>query len=419
SVDRDSGRFRLPPEQAERIELERRLGPLRGGRQRRVEGLAAKKVQKECKSVREKTKRGKPRALHGGVARGKDETSSTFIPEKIAHGLVRVTKDDLGNDVVVLYSKAEAFPSDEEIAADAAAARNGDERPPHISAKQATENCDVMNVILMNNPGNARQCYALIGGQYQSYHGRLEFPSPNQRHVEKNREKLLTHLTYLTELKDVKSRLKVILEKIDRKTTVVLTCNKGQSELLMNFACSARARGFDLSNVLVFPTDVDTKLLVKAMGLKAFFDEKLMASVPEEEAMVFGDGVFLVVMFAKVLWDTNDLLFQDADVVWYKDPVSFFEDEKLLEFDLYFQDDGSRQERYASYSANSGFYYVKIKPHTKHLFRHFVYSGDLLMAWSSHQQVLILLLDEHSSTFRLSVKVYPKELEWFPGGLQF
>ena len=55
-------------------------------------------------------------------------------------------------------------------------------------------------------------------------------------------------------------------------------------------------------------------------------------------------------MFAKVLCVQlvnelgYDLLFQDADVVWYKDPLEYFHDKSLSEFDLYFQDDGSRQE---------------------------------------------------------------------------
>ena len=40
------------------------------------------------------------------------------------------------------------------------------------------------------------------------------------------------------------------------KTVIVMTCNRGQSELLMDFACSARARGLDLQNVVVFPAGV-------------------------------------------------------------------------------------------------------------------------------------------------------------------
>jgi hypothetical protein len=40
---------------------------------------------------------------------------------------------------------------------------------------------------------------------------------------------------------------------MDVKTVVVMTCNHGQSELLLNFVCSTKARGFDLTNVLVSP----------------------------------------------------------------------------------------------------------------------------------------------------------------------
>ena len=54
---------------------------------------------------------------------------------------------------------------------------------------------------------------------------------------------------------------------------MVLTCNHGQSELLMNFVCSAHARGFDLKNVLVFPTDLETNQLAEGMGLATFYEE--------------------------------------------------------------------------------------------------------------------------------------------------
>ncbi len=88
-------------------------------------------------------------------------------------------------------------------------------------------------------------------------------------------------------------------------------------------------------------------------------------------------------------------------------------------FDVFFQDDGSRQERYAPYSANSGFYYVRSNQKTKHLFRSLLYASDLINAWYSHQQVLIALLAEHNSLLGLNVKILPKEMEEFPGGVQF
>lgn len=35
-----------------------------------------------------------------------------------------------------------------------------------------------------------------------------------------------------------------------------------------------------------------------------------------------------------------DLLFQDVDVVWYKNPMDYFKSHHAKQFDVYFQDDG-------------------------------------------------------------------------------
>ncbi len=43
----------------------------------------------------------------------------------------------------------------------------------------------------------------------------------------------------------------------------------------MNFACSARRKGFDLGNVLVFPSDKETKELAEGLGLTTYYDEKV------------------------------------------------------------------------------------------------------------------------------------------------
>lgn len=383
-----------------------------------------------------------------------------------ANGLIKVSKDDMmstfdfgvppnpyskDKDVLILYNTARALPNDKQLAA-AANLMNGHSALPFANATTATENCDTLNVILTDNPGNTRQCFALIGGQFQSYHiqrwmrrgdnygglkseeplkftsrgwtagGRQEFPPPDAREVAAHQDSLRT---YLNEVAGIKSRLIPILRRMKSKQIVVMTCNHGQSELLMNFVCSSRAKGFDLSNVLVFPTDVETKELADGMGLTTFYEEKLMSSMPKNEARIYGDSTFTKIMLAKILCvqlvnELNyDLLFMDVDIVWYRNPLDYFRDKSLPEFDVYFQDDGSRQERYAPYSANSGFYFVRSNDRTKHLFRHLLYNGDLLNAWYSHQQVLIVLLAEHSSLMGLKVKVFAKEKDEFPGGWSF
>ncbi|KAL7536165.1 hypothetical protein ACHAWF_005381 [Thalassiosira exigua] len=82
-------------------------------------------------------------------------------------------------------------------------------------------------------------------------------------------------------------------------------------------------------------------------------------------------------------------------------------------------DDGSRQERCAPYSANSGFYYVRGNERSKLLFRTMMYTGDLTMSIRSHQQVLIAMLAEHNSLSGLRVKVLNKDDNDFPGGYHY
>ena len=83
-------------------------------------------------------------------------------------------------------------------------------------------------------------------------------------------------LTYLTHLKEMQNELKSTLKDIAiDNTVVVMTVNKGQSELLMNFVCSARSKGFDLKNVILFPTDQFSKDIADGLGLATFYNEKV------------------------------------------------------------------------------------------------------------------------------------------------
>jgi hypothetical protein len=97
------------------------------------------------------------------------------------------------------------------------------------------------------------------------------------------------------------------------------------------------------------------------------------------------------------------------DVVWYKNPFDYFNSPHAKQFDVYFQDDGSRQERFAPYSANSGFYFVRSNDRSKLLFRSMLYNGDLVFACRSHQQVLVSMLAEMNNYAGLTVKVLNRD----------
>uniref|UniRef100_A0A7S2SC18 Nucleotide-diphospho-sugar transferase domain-containing protein n=1 Tax=Eucampia antarctica TaxID=49252 RepID=A0A7S2SC18_9STRA len=231
---------------------------------------------------------------------------------------------------------------------------------------------------------------------------------------------------YLDSRVDLLKRLRPIAEKIARKNTIiVMVVNKGQSDLLMNFACSSKAKDFDLSNVLVFATDEDTYKIVAGLGLAVFYDSKIFKDIPSKEARNYADASFASMMYAKVVsvqlinYLGFDVLFQDVDMIWFKNPLELFHDETspMMKFDILFQDDGVRSLRYAPYSANSGFYYVRFNKKTRYLLISLLYQGDLIASTGSHQQVLAALLVEHSSTYGLRVKVLDGNIT--PGGYHY
>ncbi len=116
-----------------------------------------------------------------------------------------------------------------------------------------------------------------------------------------------------------------------------------------------------------------------------------------------------------------DFLFQDVDIVWYKHPIDYFHNENSLshQYDVFFQDDGGHSVRYAPYSANSGFYFVKHNNRTRHFLTSLLMAGDLILKTDSHQQALIATLNEHVSLYGLKAKVLSRDMEEFPGGFQF
>jgi hypothetical protein len=173
---------------------------------------------------------------------------------------------------------------------------------------------------------------------------------------------------YLQNYDRIIQELKPLFEKVmerrkgKSRTLVVLTCNNGQSELFRNFVCNARAKGLDLSHIVMFATDESTYKLSQDLGIPAFFDERIFRQMPEQAANKYGDMIFARMMMAKVycvhlaLTSGYSVLFQDVDVVWYQDPLPYLESKTFEPYDLVFQDDGSRQARFAPYSPNSGMF---------------------------------------------------------------
>jgi hypothetical protein len=147
---------------------------------------------------------------------------------------------------------------------------------------------------------------------------------------------------------------------MNMNTLIIMTCNKGQSIMFRNFVCNARAKGLDLSRIIMFATDIYTVKLSNELGIHTYYDEAIFGTMPEDSAKRYGDIIFSKMMMAKVycvhltLSLNYNILYQDVDIIWNTNPLSYLLSENLNHWDMMFQDDGSRQSRFAPYSPNSG-----------------------------------------------------------------
>jgi Nucleotide-diphospho-sugar transferase len=288
-------------------------------------------------------------------------------------------------DVLLLYTNPSSLPngtglSNEKISLD---------------PEKAMENCHTVKVILQapnQRRKGSNQCVAIVP-QWESFvvhkfmrvkrlgspaeltepllyvprsqmeEGGVEGIPTMRTHTQPSYEALVQYLqNYDRIIKELKPLFEGVMNaRTDKsRTLVVLTCNKGQSELFRNFVCNARAKGLSLAHVVMFATDLDTHHLSLDLGIPSYYDESIFGGMPEQAANRYGDMIFARMMMAKVycvhlaLTSGYSVLFQDVDVVWYRDPLPYLESKKFAEYDMVFQDDGSRQARFGPYSPNSG-----------------------------------------------------------------
>lgn len=316
------------------------------------------------------------------------------VPRKKFNDMVNIgvpidnTRDG-AEDVLVLYTSAESIPKKMGWHHDKVG----------LDPTKALENCHTVKVVL-HDPAvkNHQQCIAIVP-QWESYtvHKWMRVEEPKNvttavdlnytlKNVPRGRSADGKHLgslcpkdnrmkdsygllvEYLQNLDRVLADLKLFLQNIinndvsdpSSKTLIVLTCNKGQSIMFRNFVCNARAKGLDLSHIVMFATDKATVNLSKELGINVWYDEAIFGSMPEDSAKRYGDRVFARMMMAKVycvhlvMSLGYNVLFQDVDIVWHQNPLPYLLSKEFDEWDMMFQDDGSRQARFAPYSPNSG-----------------------------------------------------------------
>ena len=278
-----------------------------------------KKAQDKC-STTDTTTMDRTRKRGGGGAIGKEDPPR-FPPEvsSFATGMALLDRDefatkfdtgvpldktkDTNSRVLLLYSQALSLPKNRTLAHDV---RKLNSPVPTVSSiEDATQNCDFLNIVLTDFAPRRAQCIAVMG-QYEAYHiqkfARLdEYGSPLNRTLPlryvnrgaqasgrkstKPPRKEMT-LSYWATLSQYLAQLPKKLESLAnvakqaagrRNTVIVMVCNHGQSELLLNFVCAAKSRNLEssLQHILLFATDVETRDLATSLGLKVVYDPEV------------------------------------------------------------------------------------------------------------------------------------------------
>ena len=229
-------------------------------------------------------------------------------------GIGRVRRDDFarafdtgipfmpsrrGNeDVLLLYTHPSSLPSAFNSTTSSGSI------PLLSSPEEAIKNCITVRKILIK-PGELKSCLAIMGN-WPSHHlhtwmrekpsssglpnthehplpmtspyklqanNLIGFPTP--KHMNEAFSFFTNYVSRLDETLDkLRPFAKAAAEGKLPNTVVVMVCNHGQSELLINFVCSARSRGLDVSQALLFATDAETKELGESLGIRTFYDEK-------------------------------------------------------------------------------------------------------------------------------------------------
>ena len=213
---------------------------------------------------------------------------------------------------------------------------------------------------------------------------------------------------------------------------IVMVVNEGEIDLFMNFACSCQQMNITIRNLLVFAASPEIVTVIESAGAMGIYHPGY-ASVSRHASNDYMDRTFVDMMWYKafsvylILRMGINVLFQDADLVWFRDPFPYFKQviadsaEKAARtgshFEAFFADDGQRSLRYAPFYANSGFYYLLANERSVYFTWSIMISFDLIQVSGSHQNVFTFKLIEATALSATKSKLLP--LEQFPTGITY
>jgi hypothetical protein len=196
-----------------------------------------------------------------------------------------------------------------------------------------------------------------------------------------------------------RARRRAALETLARgaereSVRLVMVGNEGFLDIFENWVRSCDRHGIEVRSwSLFFAADPAAQRGAEALGFRSYFDPDSYGELPSPAAEAFADASFRRLMFLKsaavldALELGQDVLFQDVDLVWFRDPLPWLLDPSRRPLDAQFMDDGANPA-YFPFHANTGFFLLRNRPAVLRLWRRVVASTQRILDCGSQQRVV-------------------------------
>lgn len=211
------------------------------------------------------------------------------------------------------------------------------------------------------------------------------------------------------------SELEKSFQRLNRPDNlIVMICCKNHFEFLRIWLASCDRKGILVRDkTLVFTLDDEAEAHTKSLGLECY-NFGASQYIQGGQSDNFGDHKFSGTMYYKnaaiheSLKLGANLLFQDVDLIWFKDPLPYLMKENL-DHDIQIMFDGPNPWHFPYY-ANSGFFYIRNNDASKAVFETALFNTANIFECGGHQSPLNRIFHHFSVHNVLSLRVLPEQL---------
>lgn len=196
-----------------------------------------------------------------------------------------------------------------------------------------------------------------------------------------------------------RERLRDICGGLDSGPIIVSTFNWGYRRLVENWAASCHRHGINCrAHTLLFPMDAGADAFARDLGFRTFFDGVSYGELPTQPHEAFGDLNFRKCLFAKLATTQDmleiglDVLRQDVDLVWLRDPRAYLARRMDREgLDFLFMHDGPNP-LYEPLHYNSGFVWIRNNAYSRHAWSQIFSNYARIFHYGSEQVAINVVL---------------------------